>query len=41
MNGDFYLNILNIVQIANYIIVISSPNYIRADDFNQDELIDI
>ena len=41
VNGDLYINILDLVQIANYIIEISIPNYICAADFNQDDLINI
>jgi M6 family metalloprotease-like protein len=41
VNGDTYINILDLVQIANYILEVSTPNFICAADFNQDNIINI
>ena len=41
VNGDTTINILDIVQIANYILEFSIPNYICAGDFNLDDSINI
>ena len=41
VNGDATINILDIVQISNYILEFSIPAYICAGDFNQDNTINI
>ena len=41
VNGDGMINILDLVQIANYILGISTPTYECAADYNEDGLVDI
>ena len=39
--GDGQVNILDLVQIANYILGISTPTYECAADYNEDSMVDI
>jgi len=41
VNGDGLINILDVVQVANYVLGISTPSYECATDFNQDEQVNI
>ena len=39
--GDTIINILDLVQITNYVLGISTPTYPCAADFNEDDLVNI
>ena len=41
VNGDSMINILDLVQISNYILEFSTPAYPCAADFNGDDLVNI
>ena len=41
VNGDTIINILDLVQMANYVLGISTPTYECAADFNQDGTVNI
>ena len=41
VNGDTIINILDLVQISNYVLEISIPAYECAADFNQDASVNI
>ena len=41
VNGDSIVNILDLVQIANLVLGISTPTYECAADFNQDGIVNI
>ena len=41
VNGDTTINILDLVQMANYILELSTPTYICAADFNGDDMVNI
>ena len=41
VNGDTIINILDLVQMANYIIELSTPTYECAADFNEDGVVNI
>ena len=41
VNGDTIINILDLVQMANYVLGISAPTYECAADFNQDGAVNI
>ena len=41
VNGDTIINILDLVQISNYVLEISTPTYECAADFNEDGVVNI
>ena len=41
VNGDAIVNILDLVQISNYVLAISTPTYECAADFTQDGIVNI
>ena len=41
VNGDIMINILDLVQMANFVLGISTPTYECAADFNQDGMVNI
>ena len=41
VNGDTLINILDLVQMANYVLEISTPTYECAADFNEDGVVNI
>ena len=41
VNGDTIINILDLVQMANYVLEISPPTYECAADFNEDGVVNI
>ena len=41
VNGDTLINILDLVQMANYMLEISTPTYECAADYNQDGIVNI
>jgi hypothetical protein len=41
VNGDTIINILDLVQMANYVLEISTPTYECAADFNEDGVVNI
>ena len=41
VNGDTIVNILDLVQISNYILELQTPTYPCAADFNEDGVVDI
>ena len=41
VNGDTIVNILDLVQMSNYVLGISTPIYPCAADFNEDDLVNI
>ena len=41
VNGDTIVNILDLVQISNYILEIQTPTYPCAADFNEDGVVNI
>ena len=41
VNGDTIINILDLVQISNYILELQTPTYPCAADFNEDGMVNI